>query len=117
MDILSQKLETTLDTKLGKVRVKVPTMMKRLDIERRRTMYAGGLAVLSQVGAELAEIFATLDVVMLDCEGLKKNDSGTWNYDNLTEFEIEKLRDVYKKVMDWLDSFRKGMAEEQTPVG
>jgi hypothetical protein len=112
-DILSQKQEIVLDTQLGKVKAKVPTLMQRLDIERRRSLYAGGLAVLSQTGVELAEIFATLDVVMLECEKLTKTQNGTWNYDELTEFDLEKLQDVYKKVMDWLDSFRQGMGDKQ----
>lgn len=118
-DILSQKQETELDTTLGKVKVKVPSLPKRLEIERRRAMYSGGLFVLSNTGADLAEYFAFLDVVALSIEGLKRKESdpSSYDYDSLTEFDFEKLEDVYVKVSEWLNSFRKGMANEQKTMG
>lgn len=108
-DILSQKQETELGTQLGKIKVKVPSLPKRLDLERRRTMYAGGFVVLSNLGADLAEMFAFLDVVMLECEGLKRKtgDAGSWDYDALTDFDYDKLMSVYEEASKWLDSFRK----------
>lgn len=108
-DILSQKQETELTTELGKIKVKVPSLPKRLDLERRRTMYAGGFVVLSNLGADLAEMFAFLDVVMTECPELKRKDGdqSSWNYEDLTEFDYPRLEDAYTKASEWLNSFRK----------
>jgi hypothetical protein len=113
-DILNQKQETELETSLGKIKVKVPTLPKRLDIERRRSMYAGGFVVLSNLGADLAEYFAFLDVVMLECSSMKRRDgdSGSWNYDELSEIDFEKLEDAYAKASEWLNSFRNNVGRK-----
>lgn len=111
-DILNQKQETELLTLLGKITVKVPSLPKRLELERRRSSYAGGFVVLSNLGADLAEMFAFLDVVMVSCELLKRkeNDSSSWDYDALSEFDFDKLDDAYVKASEWLNSFRKTVA-------
>jgi len=111
VDVLAQKQIAELDTKLGKIKVQTPSLKKKLEIERRRSMYAGGLAVISQTGAELSDLFATLDVVMIECPLKKDSDSGTWDYDDV--FDEDALRDAYTKAVEWLDSFRKGLAEKQ----
>jgi hypothetical protein len=108
-DILNQKQETTLPTEMGTIKVKVPSLPKRLELERRRSSYAGGFVVLSNLGADLAEIFAFLDVVMIECETLKRKemDNNSWDYDVLADYEFYKVEDAYKKASEWLDSFRK----------
>lgn len=113
-DTLSQAQEKELDTKLGKIKVKVPTLPKRLDIERRRTHYSGGFTWLSGLGVSLADMFATLDVLMIECEGLKRreNDVASWDYDTLSEFDLEKLEDAFKKAVEWLNSFRKDVPKK-----
>jgi hypothetical protein len=110
-DILNQKQETTLPTELGTVRVKVPSLPQRLLIERKRTAYAGGFTVLSNMGADLAEMFATIDVIVLECDKLqrKQNDPSSWDYDVLSEFDYDKLLNAYTEVSKWLNSFRQGM--------
>jgi hypothetical protein len=108
-DILTQKQETTLFTKMGEIKVKVPSLPKRLILERKRASYSGGFMVLSNLGADLSEIFAFLDVVMLECAELKRRDEdiGSWDYDEMPEYDFDKLEDAYKIASEWLDSFRK----------
>lgn len=113
-DILTQKQEAELDTALGKITVRIPSLPKRLEIERRRTIYAGGLAILSSLGADIAEMFAFLDIIMIKCDVLKRKDAdqGAWDYDALSELDFDKLEDAYTKVAEWLNSFRKRVEEK-----
>ncbi|KIL42080.1 hypothetical protein SD70_02535 [Gordoniibacillus kamchatkensis] len=117
MDILTQKQTTVLPTKLGEIEVQIPSLQKKLDIERRRSFYAGGLTVISQNGAELADMFARMDVVMTKCPSLTrvKNDPTSWDYDGL--YDEDALRDAFQKVEEWQNSFRRDVAGEQAQMG
>lgn len=110
MDILGQKQTEYLDTKLGKIKVQIPSMPKKLDIERRKGFYTGGLHVISSYGADIADMFATLDVVMTESP-IPKGKNGDWDYDQV--YNEDALNDAYKKVVEWLDSFRKSVETEQ----
>ncbi len=110
MDILTQKQIAELDTKIGKIEVQTPSLKKKLEIEKRRTFYVGGLTVISQDGAELADIFATLDVIMTKSPLTRDEKGGSWNYDEI--YDEEALKDAFKQAVDWLDSFRNAVAEE-----
>lgn len=111
MDILTQKQTAILQTKLGEIQVQTPSLSKKLDIQRRRSLYVAGLAVISQDGAELADMFATLDVIMTKSPIKKIEQTGSWDYDSV--YDEEALHDAYIKAVEWLDSFRKRMEPEQ----
>ncbi|UOF90772.1 hypothetical protein LSG31_00370 [Fodinisporobacter ferrooxydans] len=111
MDILSQKQTTELETKLGKITVETPSVSKKLEIERRRSVYAGGLTVMSQQGAELANMFATLDIVMTKSPLTRDKNADAWNYDEIYDEDV--IKDAYDKAVEWLNSFRKGVSSKQ----
>lgn len=111
MDLLTIAQTAELETKLGKIKVQVPSLKKKLEIERKRSAYAGGLPILSQKGVELANIFATLDVIMVESPLERDKATNSWNYDSV--YDEEALRDAYDKAVQWLDSFRENMAKEQ----
>jgi hypothetical protein len=113
MDILTQKQTAELETKLGKIEVQTPSLRKKLDIAKRRSFYASGLTVMGAEGADLAEHFATLDVIMTTCKALTRveNDVTSWDYDKI--YDEDAIKDAYDKAVEWLDSFRKPVAAEQ----
>jgi hypothetical protein len=110
MDILGQKQTTYLDTQIGKIKVQIPSLPKKLDIERRKGFYTGGLSFISSYGADIADMFATLDVVMIEST-IPKTKNGDWDYDQV--YNEDALNDAYKKAVVWLDSFRKPVESEQ----
>lgn len=117
MDILGQKQVATLPTKLGDIEVRTPSTRQKLEIEKRRSFYAGGLTVLSQDGAELADIFATLDVMMTKCPSMSrvKGDETSWDYDAV--YDEDALRDAFDEVIKWQNSFRKPVERTKEEVG
>lgn len=114
MDILNQKKTKELDTQLGKIKVQLPSLKKKLEIERRRAYYTGGFNMFSNEGIELADMFAILDIVMIESP-LPKDETDSWDYDEITD--EESLKDAYEKVVKWLDSFRKPVGDEQAKMG
>lgn len=110
MDILGQKQTTYLDTKLGKIKVQMPSLPKKLEIERRRGFYTGGLSVISSYGADIADMFATLDIIMIESV-IPKTKSGDWDWDEV--YNEAALKDAYEKTVKWQDSFREPMETEQ----
>lgn len=112
MDHLTMAQEKEFDSPFGKLTCKTPSIKKQMEIARRQQMYAGGLPLASN-DWDLAEAMAILDTLIINppTEFQKDKETGNWDYDRL--HDIDALIDLGKAVKEWVNSFRRGVREEQ----
>jgi hypothetical protein len=110
MDKLTVAQEKTFKSAFGEFECKIPSLQKRVEIQKRRQKYAEMLALATETW-DLIDNMALLDVVVTKAPAsfVRKPEmsGGGFDYDLL--YDEDGFIALGKEVSTWIEDFRKGL--------